>query len=257
MPIDRRLGGAPRWLVGYMLVCLAALLLAATILYVTAADVMAAVSRLPRDGTIPRSVHGIPYAELINRAARNHRLNPALVAAVVFTESGFHAQARSSRGAYGLMQVVPATWRELAGEPACAPEIARLTDPPCMDDPASNLETGTAYLRRLVDQFKGNLPYALAAYNAGAGTVERHEGIPPFPETTRYLRQVALVWLHLQQDGTLTPVWRILLRSANVGSYARAAVVISLIGLTLPLLWVIASPASRPPLAQMRQGVRR
>ncbi len=257
MSIGRRLGGAPRWLIGYALVCLAALLLAATTLYLTAAHVMAAVSRLPREGMIPRSVHRIPYAELINRAARNHRLNPALVAAVVFTESGFHPQARSSRGAYGLMQVVPVTWRELAGEPACAAEVARLTDPPCMEDPESNLETGTAYLRRLVDRFKGNLPYALAAYNAGAGTVEHHEGIPPFPETTRYLRQVAVVWLHLQQDGTLTPVWRILLRSANVGSYARAAIAISLLGLTVPLLWLIAWPASRPPLAHMRQGVRR
>jgi len=99
MPIGRRLGGAPRWLIAYVLVCLAALLLATTILYVTTANVTVAVSRLPREGMVPRSVHGIPYAELINRTARRHRLNPALVAAVVFTESGFHAQARSSRGA--------------------------------------------------------------------------------------------------------------------------------------------------------------
>ena len=257
MPIGRRLGGAPRWLIGYVFLCLATLLLAATILYVTTAHVTVAVSRLPRDGMVPRSVHGIPYAELINRTAQHHRLNPALVAAVVFTESGFHAQARSSRGAYGLMQVLPVTWRAHAGEPACAPEIARLTEPPCMDDPESNLETGTAYLRRLIDRFKGNLPYALAAYNAGAGTVEHHEGVPPFPETTRYLRQVAQVWLHLQQDGTFTPVWRILLRSANVESYARAGVEISLVGLAVPLLWLITWRASRTPLAHMRQGVRR
>jgi Transglycosylase SLT domain len=257
MPIGRRLGGAPRWLIVYVSVCLAALLLAAAILYVTTADITAAAARFPRAAASPRPVRDVPYADLINDIARTRHMSPALVAAVIFVESGFNARARSPRGAHGLMQVRPATWRELAGHPACAPEIAALTDPPCMEDPEANIEAGTAYLRRLLDRFNGNLPYALAAYNAGAGTVEHHEGVPPYPETTRYLRQVALVWFHLQRDGTLTPVWRTLLRSANLASYARSAVVACLIGLAVPLIWLIVWTASRPPLVHARQGARR
>ncbi len=256
MIIGRRLGGAPRWLVGYLAICLTVLLIATTILYMTTVQVADAVARLPREAVIPRPVHGIPYANLINQAAGRHHLNPALVAAVVATESGFNAQARSSRGAYGLMQVMPATWRDLAGAPACAPEVAGLTNPPCMDDPAANLNAGAAYLRRLLDRFKGSLPYALAAYNAGAGTVEHHEGVPPFPETTQYLSRVALAWTHLQRDGTLTPFWRQMIRSTNVARYARVAVMVTLVGLALPLLWL----AQRPLFAEARharQGIHR
>jgi hypothetical protein len=122
-----------------------------------------------------------------------------------------------------------------------------------MDDPEANLRAGTAYLRRLVDRFNGNLPLALAAYNAGAGTVEHHEGVPPFPETTRYLRQVALAWFHLQRDGTLTPFWRSLLRSDTLEPYARIVLMISAAGLAVPLLWLV----QRPALIEFRQGVRR
>ncbi len=250
MTTGRRLGGAPRWLVGYLVLCLVALPIAATILYMTTVPVAGAVARLPREGAIPRLVYGIPYADLINEAAGRHHLNPALVAAVVATESGFNAHARSPRGAYGLMQIIPATWRQHAGAPACVPEVARLTDPPCMDDPAANLNAGAAYLRRLVDRFKGNLPYALAAYNAGAGTVEHHDGVPPFRETEQYLGRVALAWSHLQRDGTLTPLWRQLIRSTNVARYARVAVMVTLVALALPLLWL----AQRPLFSQAREA---
>ena len=253
MPIGRRLGGAPRWLIAYLTLCLAALLFAATIVYVMTVHVAGAVTRLARDGATPRPVHDIPYADLINQIADSHRLNPALVAAVVAAESGFNARARSARGAYGLMQVMPATWQELAAAPACAGDVAPPTVPPCMDDPAANLEAGTAYLRHLVDRFKGNLPYALAAYNAGAGTVAQHEGVPPFPETTRYLRQVALAWYHLQRDGTLTPFWRSLLRWGDLGRYARIGVVMSLIALVLPVLLL----APHPLPGRAGRGIRR
>lgn len=249
MTVARRLGGAPRWLVGYLAMCLVALPIAATILNMTTAQVADAVARLPREAAVPRQVHDIPYADLINQTAARHHLNPALVAAVVATESGFNAHARSRRGAYGLMQVMPATWQELAGAPSCGPEVAGLTHPPCMDDPAANLNAGTAYLRRLLDRFKGNLPYALAAYNAGAGMVEHHEGVPPFPETTQYLRHVAVAWVHLQRDGTLTPFWRLVVRSTNVARYARVALLVALAAFVLPLLWL----AQRPLFAQIRQ----
>jgi hypothetical protein len=240
-------------MIPYLIVCLAALLLAAAVLYLTAVHVPAAVVRLPHDAGSPRPVHDVPYATLINHAAETHHLNPALVAAVVAAESGFNARARSPRGAHGLMQVLPVTWREFGSGQTCAPEIARLTDPPCMDDPAANLETGTVYLRRLVDQFKGDLPLALAAYNAGAGTVQEHDGIPPFPETTRYLRQVALAWFHLQRDGTLTPVWRRLLSLVGLGSYARSVALVSLSALIAPFL----RRAPRAPLVALGRATRR
>src|SRR5437773_1711222 len=83
MAIVRTLGGAPRWMITCVIVCLGALLLGAAILYIAAVHVPAAVARLARDGAVARPVHGIPYAGLINRAATAHRLNPALVAAVV------------------------------------------------------------------------------------------------------------------------------------------------------------------------------
>jgi transglycosylase-like protein with SLT domain len=236
MAIVRTLGGAPRWMIACVIVCLGALLLGAAILYIAAVHVPAAVARLARDGAVARPVHGIPYAGLINRAATAHRLNPALVAAVVAAESGFNPQARSRRGAYGLMQVMPKTWREIAAGADCPPEVARLTAPPCMSDPAANLEAGTAYLSRLVERFKGNLPLAVAAYNAGAGTVEQHDGVPPFPETDRYLRQVALAWIHLQREGTLPPLWRNLLRSVDLGPQARLVIAICLASLGFSIL---------------------
>src|SRR2546425_3975550 len=98
MPIGRRLGGAPRWMIPYLIICLAVLLLAATVLYLTTAHIAVAVARLPRDGAVARPVHGIPYADLINRAAETHHLNPALVAAILAAESRFHPPAPSPPG---------------------------------------------------------------------------------------------------------------------------------------------------------------
>jgi len=244
MPIGRRTGGAPRWL-GICAGCsAAALLFVLTILYLlTTANVRAAVARFSRGDAPARTVHDVPYADLINRTAGHYRLNPAVVAAVVAAESGFNARARSRRGAYGLMQILPTTWREAKVEPRCAPQTARLTSPPCMDDPAANLTVGVAYLRQLVLRFDGNLLLALAAYNAGAETVEEHRGVPPYPETARYVRQVALAWVHLQEDGTLTPFWRGVLRSYDALERARAALTGGLGALAEPRVWAYARNA--------------
>lgn len=213
MAIGRRTGGASRWVRVLRICCAAALLLTLAVIYLATVHVQTAVARFTRDAGLPRSVHGIPYADLINAAAAAHHLSPALLAAVVMAESGFDAHAHSRRGAYGLMQVMPATWREMGTRPQCPPDVAQLTTPPCMDDPAANLEVGARYLRRLVDRFGGNVVLAVAAYNAGVGTVAQHRGVPPFRETNRYLRQIALAWLHLEEDGTLTPLWLTIIRS--------------------------------------------
>lgn len=242
MAIGRRTGGAPRWLGILAGALAAALLLVLTVVYLGAVHVRTALTQFSRDAArnaaASRPVRGIPFADLINRTAGAHSLNPALVAAVVFAESGFDPRARSPRGARGLMQVMPATWREVGGGTACAPEVARLTAPPCMDDPETNLTVGAAYLRRLIDRFHGDPVRAVAAYNAGTTPVLRARGVPPFPETSRYLRQVAVAWFHLQRDGTLTPLWQLVLRSVRSWPGARAAAVPAVIAL-LPWIWPV------------------
>jgi len=113
---------------------------------------------------------------LADEAARRHGLDPALVRAVVAVESGFQPQAVSPKGAQGLMQLMPATARELG-----------VADPL---DAAANLDGGSRYLRSLLARYQGDLAKALAAYNAGMGAVARHRGVPPYAETRQYVRKV-------------------------------------------------------------------
>jgi len=108
--------------------------------------------------------------------ARRHGLDPNLVLAVVAVESGFQPDAVSHKGAQGLMQLMPATARELG-----------VTD---VLDPAQNLDGGTRYLRMLVARYGGDLGKVLAAYNAGPGAVKRHRGVPPYRETHHYIDRV-------------------------------------------------------------------
>lgn len=118
----------------------------------------------------------VPYGGIIYREARRNDLSPELVAAVIEAESDFRPRLVSNKNAKGLMQIVPETG-ELLG---CAN----------LFNPAENIAAGAKYLRYLLDRF-GNERVALAAYNAGEGTVERFGGIPPFPETINYLHRVA------------------------------------------------------------------
>jgi len=115
-----------------------------------------------------------PFAALVERAASVHGVDPALVHAVIQTESNYQPRARSPKGAKGLMQLMPDTARAYG-----------LRNP---YDPASNIDAGVRHLRTLLDRF--DLRLALAAYNAGAGAVERARGIPPFEETTAYVMRV-------------------------------------------------------------------
>ncbi len=114
-------------------------------------------------------------ARLIEQHAQRARLDPRLVQAVVQTESGYNVNARSSKGAMGLMQLMPETARELG--------VANAYDP---DD---NIRGGTTYLRRMLDHF-GDLTLALAAYNAGPTAVTRYGGVPPYAETREYVRRI-------------------------------------------------------------------
>lgn len=119
-----------------------------------------------------------PYAELIDRAAREASLDPALVHAVIHVESRYNPAARSPKGALGLMQVMPAT-------------AARYGVADTTRSVAVNLSVGTRYLRDLLDLFGDRVDLALAAYNAGENAVVRYgERIPPYRETQAYVPAV-------------------------------------------------------------------
>jgi len=137
--------------------------------------------QLPDDSACPAAwaeedlPEATPFKEAIAEAARAADLNPWLVAAVVQTESAFDPKAVSRVGAAGLMQLMPSA--------------AADRDVDDVLDPVENLRGGTAHLRLMLDRFE-SLTLALAAYNAGAATVERYAGMPPYAETRDYVRKV-------------------------------------------------------------------
>lgn len=118
----------------------------------------------------------VPFGSVIYNAAKKHHVSPELVAAVARAESAFHPEARSHRGAVGVMQLVPRTGRWLG-----------VTD---LSDPIQNIVAGARYLRYLSDRFGGNEDHVIAAYNAGEGNVRRFDGVPPFNETRDYVERV-------------------------------------------------------------------
>lgn len=114
---------------------------------------------------------------LIREVAARNRLDPALVRAIAHVESQFDSRAVSPAGAQGVMQLMPGTAKKYG-----------TTD---RGDPAQNLEAGARYFRDLLDQYKGNVALALAAYNSGENNVERHaRRVPPFRETMLYVPEV-------------------------------------------------------------------
>jgi soluble lytic murein transglycosylase-like protein len=115
-----------------------------------------------------------PFAELIATVAASHKVDARLVHAVIEQESNYQARARSKKGARGLMQLMPATARQYG-----------VTN---YYDPKANLEAGVRHLKDLLSRLE--LPLALAAYNAGEGTIRRYGGLPPYPETQTYVRNI-------------------------------------------------------------------
>jgi soluble lytic murein transglycosylase len=132
--------------------------------------------------------HPLRYTAIVRTYAQQQRLDPALLAAVIDTESKFNADARSSAGAVGLMQLTPATAEGIAEYTHGSKfQVSDLTNPDI------NVRYGTWYLRRLLDKYRGNERLALAAYNAGEANVDRwlaqHEGIQ-FADTRAYVSKV-------------------------------------------------------------------
>lgn len=122
------------------------------------------------------------FRTLIHTLARLHDVEPALVEAVILTESAYNPSAISKKGARGLMQLMPATARSFGVKN--------------IHDPHENLSGGIRLLRDLIDKYHGNLDLALAAYNAGITAVERYKGIPPYPETIDYVAKVRKYYSH-------------------------------------------------------------
>jgi soluble lytic murein transglycosylase-like protein len=112
-------------------------------------------------------------APIIEDAAKAQQLEPKLLRAVIEQESGYHACAVSPKGAMGLMQLMPPTVDEL-----------KVSDP---FDPKQSIDAGAKFLKQLLDRYKGDLPQALGAYNAGPATVDQAGGIPDIPETREYV----------------------------------------------------------------------
>lgn len=119
------------------------------------------------------------FQDTINTAARKYRVDPALVRAVIHAESAFKPSARSKKGAIGLMQLMPGTAREMGVVDIMSPE--------------DNIHGGVRYLAWLLQKNNGNTTLATAAYNAGPGAVERHNGIPPYEETRTYVKRVKIL----------------------------------------------------------------
>jgi hypothetical protein len=118
----------------------------------------------------------VPYHSQIHNIGVRYRVDPNLIRAVIRTESSFNRYALSSKGAQGLMQLMPATAKEM-----------KVVDP---FDPHQNIEGGTRYLRLLMDTFNGDLTLTLAAYNAGPTLVRKVNRIPRIPETVKYVKRV-------------------------------------------------------------------
>jgi soluble lytic murein transglycosylase-like protein len=116
------------------------------------------------------------FEQIISSCSAEYGVDKSLVKAVIHAESGYNPNAISSKGAAGLMQLMPATAQDL-----------KVAD---SFNPSDNIRGGVRYLRFLLDTFKGDVSLALAAYNAGLGKVAKHGGIPPYQETRNYVSKV-------------------------------------------------------------------
>jgi hypothetical protein len=126
-------------------------------------------------GTTGSVLDATPYGEIISAMSEAHGVDPLLVRALIQVESNYKPQARSRKGAMGLMQLMPSTAR-----------VYNVRNP---FDPKANIEAGIKHLKSLLDRY-GGTELALAAYNAGEGAVAKFNGIPPYRETRTYVSRI-------------------------------------------------------------------
>jgi soluble lytic murein transglycosylase-like protein len=144
--------------------------------HVLAPDVVASTDSLQIPADIPTS-GDLELDRIIFRVAENQGVDPRFLHAVIWQESKYDSHARSHAGAQGLMQLMPATAKRFG------------CDNP--DDPVENITAGTKYLSWLLKRFSGNVELALAGYNAGEGSVDKYDGIPPYSETQNYVKIIS------------------------------------------------------------------
>ncbi len=132
------------------------------------------------------------YQEMINKYARQYRVDADFVKSVIAVESCYNPKARSAAGASGLMQLMPATARRFGVKNRV--------------DPEQNIHGGIRYLRFLIERYDADLRKVAAAYNAGEGNVDKHGGVPPFRETKRYVGDVFKLFERLDKDRKLTKI---------------------------------------------------
>lgn len=124
----------------------------------------------------PKLSRGVLYKKIILRASNKYGVSPKLIEAVIQEESGFNKDAVSNKGAEGLMQLMP--------------QIQRRLDISKPFNPVQNIYGGTKYLKSLITMYNGDIPLALAAYNAGTRAVKKYGGIPPYKETGNYVNEI-------------------------------------------------------------------
>lgn len=118
---------------------------------------------------------------MISKVCEKHGVDEKLVKALIKQESGFNANATSKVGAMGLMQLMPATAKGLGVQDAY--------------NPMQNVDGGVRYLKSMLNKYNGNIILALAAYNAGSGAVDKYDGVPPYPETQNYVKNILANYL--------------------------------------------------------------
>ena len=150
------------------------------------------VAAVRRKARYHRGVADLELEQAVNRAARQHHVQPALLLAVMKAESSFNPTAVSKAGAVGLMQLIPET--------AIRHGVRNLYDA------NDNITGGAKHLRYLLDRFHGNIQLALAAYNAGERKVDRYRQIPPYKETQDYVKRVLVYYRSYKKDGWIMPV---------------------------------------------------
>jgi hypothetical protein len=138
--------------------------------------------------TYARSANPAEFEQLIKTYSEKYGVNQFLVKAVIHAESGYNPNAVSSKGAGGLMQLMPATAQSL-----------KVAD---RFNPKDNVEGGVKYLRFLLDTFRGDISLAIAAYNAGLNKVAKYGGIPPYNETRTYVNRVLSYMKSYQENGS-------------------------------------------------------
>ena len=125
----------------------------------------------------PKNKEEYPYQHIILEVASRYHIDPAMIKAIIFAESGFNPRAVSKKGARGLMQLMPQTAKSLGVEDSFHPE--------------QNINAGVKYFKQLLDRFDSDFKLALAAYNAGAKNVRKYKGIPPYKATRYYVEKVS------------------------------------------------------------------